>query len=51
MALIPDPNPRRRLSPPEDLLGGRGGFRGKARTAGAPSKMQGMAVIHRKRRI
>ena len=49
MALIPDQKSRR--SPPDDLLGGRGGFMGKARTAGTPSKIEGMARIHMRRKI
>ena len=50
IALIPVQKSNR-LSPPDDLLGGRGGLRGKARTAGRPTKMQGMAMIHKKRKI
>ena len=50
MAFRPDQKSRR-LFPTEDLLGGSGGFRGKAMTAGAPTKMQGMATTHKRRRI
>ena len=50
IALNPDQKSSR-LFPTDDLLGGTGGFKGKARTAAAPIKMHGMATIHRRRRI